>query len=554
MSRRLENKARDLLSRERGTIFKEPGGRLRVCLVYPNEYSIAMSSLGFQGVYGLFNDEDDVFCERAFLPSPDEAEELERTGTPLCSLETGTPLSGFHVIAFSVAFENDYPNVLKLLEMGRIPLYADERAEKHPLVVMGGICAFSNPEPLAMFMDACLIGEAEAIVPGFLDALRAGSGRKDTVRALAGVDGVYVPSLYEVSYGPGGGIEAMTSRHGAPERVRRMFAKDISGSALRARIQTPDAEFSDMFLAEAMRGCPWSCNFCLAGHVYDPPRVKPIESLRAELAPAVREGGRVGLIAPSLSDYPHRDEALAIEGVGFSITSLRASPRSAELASMLSGHRSLTIAPEAGSERLRRAINKKITRPDILETARKLLEAGVKRLRLYFMIGLPGETLEDVEEIVGLVREIRGQSDRGRLALTVSVFVPKPHTPFQWSPMLPEQDLKERFALVRKGLRGVSGVSVSTESPRLAHAQGLLAQGDRRLAPVLEGMAHGFSAKRACREAGMSLEWYCMRQKDSGEVLPWDFIDSAAGTGQDKDRLWERARMSRAVMDGKERP
>ena len=548
MSRKLVNNALRLLALEAGTVYKEPGGKVRVCLVYPNEYSIGMSSLGFQGVYAMLNQRPDVYCERAFLPTAQDMAEHERAGVELFSLESQSPLVSFDILAFSVSFENDFPNVLRVLELAGIPFRSDARDTEQPLVVLGGVCAFSNPEPLAEFFDLCFVGEAEEMLPEFMDVFLASDarshGREDLLERAKEIEGVYVPAFYEIEYAPDGHISQRRAIRGAPERIKRRFVSDISLQPLVPLITTSEAEFSSMVLAEAMRGCPWSCNFCLAGHVYNPPRIKPGEVLCAEVAPAASSGLKVGLIGPSLSDYPYREMVLGMEGVSFSITSLRASPKSAELAALLKGHRSVSIAPEAGSERMRRAINKKITHSDILETSQRLLEGGLKSLRLYFMLGLPGEEGSDVEAIVELVSEIRKGSKAGKIALTLSVFVPKPHTPFQWQPMLEQKEAGRRIKLVREGARGVHGVSVSAESPRLAHMQGFLAQGDRRVALALEGMLSVGSWQRAAKAAGLDPAWYVLRKKHRAEALPWDFIDS----GQGPEALWKRAEDSLAAL------
>ncbi|GAB4387565.1 MAG: radical SAM protein [Thermodesulfovibrionales bacterium] len=536
MSRRLREKAERLLSREKGTAFKDPGGKASVCLVYPNTYHVGMSNLGFQGVYRLLNGRDDVVCERAFLPDPEDLEEYERTGAELCALESGRPLGRFDIVAFSLSFENDYPNLVRILELSRIPLDSGERGPGHPLVAAGGVCAFSNPEPLAPFLDVCFIGEAEEMLHEFMDAFGKAPSRDALLGAAAAIEGVYVPRLYEVSYGGGGLISGRTALMGAPERVRRRFVSGLRAFAFGPAITTPETEFSGMFLLEAARGCPWSCSFCLAGHIYRPPRRKKVEDLRAELAQALKGTRRVGLVAPSLSDYPGLAEVLGTEGVEFSITSLRASPRSAGLVALLEGQRSVSIAPEAGTARLRRAINKEISEEDILETSRLILKQGVERLRLYFMVGLPTETDEDVEGLVGLVKRIRSLSDRGSIAITLSTFVPKPFTPFQWHPMEDPGVLKERVRRVKKSLQAEKGVRVLHDVPKYAYMQGMLAMGDRRVSAALRLMSGDLDWRRAAARAGVDPDFYAMRRKGLSEALPWDFIEQAVS----KEALWEQ--------------
>ncbi|MEJ2183197.1 MAG: radical SAM protein [Nitrospirota bacterium] len=545
MSRRLREKALALLGREQGTVFKEPGGKLRVCLLYPNTYRVGMSNLGMQGVYGLLNGRDDVFCERAFLPDAEDMEEYVRTGTELFSLETQTPVGRFDVVAFSTAFENDYPNIIRVLRLSRIPPRAEERTGRHPLVVMGGICAFANPEPLAEFFDLVFVGEAEELLPDFLEACTRAEGREDLLRrAASGIRGVYVPRFYAVDYGPGGLIARRRILwEGAPETIERRFVRDFSRCALRPVVITPDAEFASMYLLEAQRGCPWNCNFCLAGHVFNPPRVKALDAVRAEVEEALARARKVGLIGPSLADYPHKEDVLSIPGVDFSITSLRASPRSAALAALLQGQRSISIAPEAGTQRMREVINKKITEEDILETAGSIFSWGVSRLRLYFMVGLPTERDEDARGIVRLVTAIRGLSARGKIVLTLSTFVPKPSTPFQWHPMEEMRVVKERMKLVKEGLASLPGVSVFHDVPKYAYMQGMLSVGDRRTARALLAIARDEAHWRgASRRAGVDPDFYAMRRKGRDEILPWDFIQA----GVSKERLWRAYRSALA--------
>jgi radical SAM superfamily enzyme YgiQ (UPF0313 family) len=538
MSRRLVEKAQELLSKEEGTVFKDPGGRISVCLVYPNTYHLGMSNLGFQGIYTLLNDRDDVVCERAFLPDSEDMEEYERTGREIFSLESKRPLGRFDIVAFSVSFENDYVNVLRILEMAKVPLGSLERDARHPLVIMGGACAFANPEPLAEFVNLCFVGEAEEMLGEFADAYAASGSKEDAVRRAMAIEGVYAPGYYEVRYGPEGLISERRAMEGAPETIRRRCVADISARPLRASIITPETEFRRMYLVEAMRGCPHSCGFCLAGHVYNPPRRKPLEAIKEEIEAARGRTGRVGLIGPSLTDYPHAADVLAMEGVDFSITSLRASPRSADIAALMQGTKSISIAPEAGTARLRKVVGKNITEEDILETSRLILSGGVERLRLYFMVGLPTETEEDIEGISGLVAKIRDLSPRGMIVLTLSTFVPKPFTPFQWHPMEGMKAVKERIRRVKKSLGRLKAVKVFHDVPKYAYLQGMLARGDRRVAGVLRAMLGEGEWTRAARSAGVDPDFYTMRERSLDEILPWDFVDQ----GTPKARLWDRYR------------
>ncbi len=535
ISKKIMQKLNTLLAKERGTIFKDPGGKINVCLVYPNTYHVGMSNLGFQGVYTLLNERRDTVCERAFLPDQEDIREYERTGMEIVAMESGRPLGEFDIVAFSVSFENDYPNILRILAISKLRARTKDRKGAGPLLMMGGACAFFNPEPVADFFDICLVGEAEEVLPEFMDIYKGSRSREDLYETTAGLVGAYLPGFYEVDYYQGGGIAGRAASGNALEKVRRRYVKDISRNALRPTIITPETEFSNMYLTEAMRGCPWNCRFCVAGHVYKPVRRKDAESLKKELDSAASLGARVGLIAPSLTDYPYASEVLCIDGIDFSITSLRASPKSAELVGYLKGYRSVSIAPEAGSERLRRVIDKRITEEDIIETSRLILSEGIETLRLYFMVGLPAESEGDVEGIVDLVRKIRGLSTGGKIVLTVSTFVPKPFTPFQWHPMERIEVVKSRLKLIKNGIGPLRGVSVFHDVPKYAYMQGLFSMGDRRISRVLEAMTHVDDWRKACAESGIDPGYYIFRQKGFDEILPWDFIDNNIS----KEKLWE---------------
>jgi radical SAM superfamily enzyme YgiQ (UPF0313 family) len=537
----LYDKAALRLKRESGTVLKDPGGRTRICLVYPNTYSVGMSSLGFLSVYSMLNRRSDMFCERAFLPDRVDMGEHDRTRTPVFSVETGRPLQDFDIIAFSVSFENDFPNVLRVLELSGIPVRSSMRGARYPLVVMGGVCAFSNPEPLADFIDIAFVGEAEGMLEEFLDKCVSLEDRDELlVRALA-IEGLYVPSFYEVEYAPEGTIKGRRALRGAPEKIRRRYAGNIWECPTTQLITTPEAEFSGMRLVEVQRGCPWSCRFCLAGKVFDPPRKKPLDVLVSEISGIRQEadpgtgqaagtgskiGPKIGLVGPSLGDYPHLADALRIDGVDFTITSLRASRASAELVKEMGGRKSVSIAPEAGTQRLRDHIGKKVRHGDILDAAGMLLEQGLERLRLYFMVGLPSETEEDIDAIVDLAAEIRGLSRKGKISLTLSSFVPKPFTDFEREPMAFSAVLKSRLRRLRDEIRRLGGVSMSHDPVREALKQGVLAQGDRRVGRALELFSSAGDYTRALKKAKLDPAFYIHRNKSKDELLPWDFISS----------------------------
>ena len=534
MSRRLIEKADKLLSRERGTVYKEPGGKINIALIYPNTYYVGMSNLGFQGIYGLLNRMDDVVCERSFLPDDDDLEEYIRTGTELFALESKRSLSRFDIVAFSVSFENDYPNIVKILNLSRLPMRGSERNPRHPLIIMGGVCAFFNPEPVADFFDLCFIGEAEEMLPEFLTVYRSTAEKSEILKKSASIEGLYVPGFYSISYGKDGKISGRVRSDGAPDSIKKRYIKDLSKSGIKTSVVTPETEFSDMYLIEVMRGCPWSCRFCVVCHIYNPLRKKEPEILDDEIRMSFINTKRVGLIGPSLSDYPDIKDVLKIPEVDFSITSLRASEKSAELVALLRGHKSVSIAPEAGTERLRRVINKKISEEDILKTSEIIFSEGIQTLRLYFMIGLPTETREDIADIINLVKKIRDKSQRGNIILSLSTFVPKPFTPFQWHPMENPLEVKERLKNVKKALIPIRGIKVFHDVPKYAYMQGFFSRGDRRVSKAIEKMSVIREWTKAAEAAGVKEDFYLFRKRDFDEILPWDFID----IGIKKERLW----------------
>ncbi len=403
---------------------------------------------------------------------------------------------------------------------------------------MGGACAFFNPEPLADFFDVCFIGEAEEMLSEFLDVYRLSGSRKRLLERSVELEGVYIPQFYSVEYADNGQIVMRRTGHGAPEIVKKRTVHDFSKRVLKSIIASPETEFSDMSLIEVMRGCPWSCRFCLAGHIYRPVRKRAPELLRKEIGDVLSQTKRVGLIGSSLSDYPHMDEILELDGVDFSITSLRASMKSGYLVKMLRDHKSVSIAPEAGTDRLRMVINKKITEDEVLETAKQILHVGIETLRLYFMIGLPTETIADIEGIIALVKKIRAQNRKGFITLSISIFVPKPFTPFQWHHMEPLKEIKEKIRTIKKGLYATKGVRTYHDVPKYAYVQGFYSCGDRRVASSIQKTALNHTVEKNSSSLSVNRDFYIFRQKEKKEILPWDFIDA----GISKHTLWEEYR------------
>ncbi len=540
---------RDLLSQEEGFVTKPWGGRIPIAVVYPNRYATGMSNLGFQLVYRLLNQEADVVCERVFLPRVrDEARGaiLER---PL-SLESQQPLGRFEILAFSVPFENDYPHVLELLAASGIPLEATRRQPPHPLVWLGGVTTSLNPEPLAAFVDLVAVGEAEDLLPDLLCVYRQCRQerlpKEACLEALSRIQGIYVPSLYEVRYDRMGRIRSFRPRSSAPAQVRRRVTRDLSKIIPVSTVLTPLTEFESLFLVEIGRGCARGCRFCAAGHVFNPTRHRRLEDLLPALRQGLQRSGRIGLVSSSVGDHPQIREIcreIVAAGGQVSVASLRMDVLDDPLVEALvrSGHRTLSLAPEAGSQRLREVIRKNLSEEQILASAERAARAGIPSLRLYFMVGLPTETQDDVEQIVALSRKILHRAratTRGRgldrLTLSVNPFVPKPSTPFQWHPFLGLAELKARIQHIRRSLRKEKNVQVLYEPPKWARVQALLARGDRRVGRVLTLVARGQSWEEAQRELNVNPEFYLHRTRCLEERFPWDFIDQ----GFSKESLW----------------
>ncbi len=563
MSAKIKALLKQLLSQEQGAVVREWGARFPIALVYPQIYPVAMGNLGFQAIYHLLNAQPGLVCERAFLPAPEDWEEYRRTGTPILSLESQRPLTDFGAVAFSISFEADYPYVLQLLAGAGLPLKAAERGPGAPLVLAGGVATFLNPEPLAPFVDAFFLGEGEAGAVPFFESLAAGAASADRAALLQDVarslPGAYVPAGYTPRYHDDGILTAFDPKPGFPERVMAPHLPELAPSPTHSHLLAPESEWGEMFLVETGRGCSRGCRFCAAGYVYRPPRERDLSDLWTQVEPGIRARRKIGLVGAAVSDHPavkNLCRKILAAGGSMGISSLRADSVDAELFGLLAqgGVRSVALAPEAGSDRLRRVLNKGLSRDDLARAAVALSESGLPQLRLYFMVGLPSETLDDVAEIPRLVKYLEhavvkassGKKHLGLITLSISSFVPKPFTPFQWTPFLEVAELKKRLKLVVREFHGVKAVRVHTDLPKWAYVQALLARGDRRVGDILLA-AHERGWNKALRESPINPDFFTLRERRPDELFPWDFIDH----GLKKTYLWEE--YQRALQD-KETP
>jgi len=554
---------------------------IKVALAYPDVYEVGMSNLALIILYDLLNRREDVLAERVYTPWMDLEAALRGAGLPLYSLETRHPLHEFDVVGFTLPYELNYTNVLTMLDLGGIPLLVEERDDSHPLIIGGGTGTY-NPEPLADFFDLFVVGEGEEVTLELLDLYReCGRNREEYLRRAARIEGLYVPSLYEVKYHDDGTVQEVTPTHpdAKPVVVKRIV--DALPPAP-TRVIVPFVEaVHDRASIEILRGCTQGCRFCQAGMIYRPLRERPLEEILATADELLASTGyeELALVSLSSCNYSGIEELVEklLERHGpshtsISLPSLRMDSFSLRLAEMFQGQRKtgLTFAPEAGSERLRRVINKVITHDDILSTAETAFASGWQRIKLYFMIGLPTETMEDVEAIAQMVKEVLriGRQARGKktqVNVSVATFIPKTHTPFQWQPLEGRALLEEKHHLLRRLIRG-RGLKLSWNDPETSLLEAALSRGDRRLGGViLEAWRRGarFDAwsealnVRSWWEGfaaqGLDPAFYAHRERSLEETLPWDLFSS----GVSKEYLiseYRRSLNEETTLDCREGP
>ncbi len=553
--------------------------RLRFALAFPDLYEIGTSHFGLQILYDILNRRKEIAAERIFAPAPDMEAAIRKAGIPISTLESGTPLNRFDIVGFSLLYELDYTNVLTLLDLGKIPLLAEDRTADHPLIIAGGPCT-CNPEPVADFFDAMVAGDGEAAVIELTRTWlewkdRDGVNKTDLLWTWSTIEGVYIPSFFEPEY-DSQGRQRLHPVYSDYTSVRRAVLPDLDTAPFPESPVVPFGKpIHDRLRLEVARGCTRGCRFCQAGMIYRPVRERSPRTLldQAERAVAATGYEDLSLLSLSTGDYrsisPLMTELMRrceVEHIAVSLPSLRAGTLTPELISQIKRVRKtgFTIAPEAGSQRLRNVINKNISEADILETVQDAFAAGWQVIKLYFMIGLPTETEADLKAIVHLVERVRRMRGSGakktRINVSIGTYIPKPHTPFQWRPQISLEESREKIEWLRDRL-DLPGVRFKWQDPRVSFLEGVWSRGDRRLSRLLitayqkgcrlDGWSDRFRFdlwEDAFRESGVDPGFYTAREREAGEPLPWDVIDTGVAR-KFLWREWEKALSEESTSD-----
>ena len=554
---------------------------IRFAMCFPDVYEIGISHLGIQILYDMFNRREDTWCERVYSPWLDLSKVLKEKKIPLFALESQDPVRDFDFLGITIQFEMCYTNILQILDLSRIPLHAADRTEEDPIVIGGGPCAY-NPEPLAEFFDIFYIGEGEAVYDELLDTYKewkkSGASRKDFLRQAARIEGLYVPQFYDVTYHSDGTIESFAPNDpSAPERVRKQVVMDVTDASYPMKPVVPYIKATqDRVVLEIQRGCIRGCRFCQAGMIYRPTRERSVETLKEYARTMLKNTGHeeISLSSLSSSDYSKLNELVTFlidefkdKGINISLPSLRIDAFSLDVMSKVQDVRksSLTFAPEAGSQRMRNVINKGLTEEDIITGAGQAFEGGWTKVKLYFMLGLPTETEEDMKEIARLsdrvarrYYEIPKEQRHGKCQITASssFFVPKPFTPFQWASMYTAEEYDRRAHIVNNEFReqlNRKSLKYNWHDAQVTVLEGVMARGDRRIAPVIEeayrlgclfdSWTETFRNDlwmKAFENTNVDISFYNQRQRGKDEIFPWDFIDIGVSRSF-LYREWERA-------------
>ena len=557
---------------------------IRFAMCFPDVYEIGMSNLGMMILYNMFNQREDVWCERLFSPWPDLDKVMREKKIPLFALESQEPIRDFDFLGITIGYEMCYTNILQVLDLSGIPLKSADRGEDFPIVIGGGACAY-NPEPLAPFFDMFYIGEGETVYDALFDAYKAnkkaGGSRRDFLLAAAKIPGIYVPSLYEVTYKEDGTIASFApTADGVPEKVQKQLIIDMEKEyrAVEAPVVPHIKATQDRVTLEIQRGCIRGCRFCQAGMIYRPTRERDVETLKESARIMLKNTGHeeISLSSLSSSDYSQLKELVNFlieefhgKAVNISLPSLRIDAFALDVMSKVQDVKksSLTFAPEAGSQRLRDVINKGLTEEVILHGAGEAFKGGWNQVKLYFMLGLPTETEDDMKGIAHLAQKIAEtyyevvpkEQRKGKVQINVSTsfFVPKPFTPFQWAPMYTEQDFVEKAKVVKNEVRAQlnqRSIRYNWHEPDVTALEGFLARGDRRCADVIlkayekgalyDAWTENFDYdiwKEAMAECGVDMTFYTLRERSLDEILPWDFIDTGVSR-RFLEREWQRAK------------
>lgn len=557
---------------------------IRFAMCFPDVYEIGMSNLGMMILYNMFNQREDVWCERLFSPWPDLDKVMREEKIPLFALESQEPIRDFDFLGITIGYEMCYTNILQVLDLSGIPLKSADRGEDFPIVIGGGACAY-NPEPLALFFDMFYIGEGETVYDALFDAYKAnkkaGGSRRDFLLAAAKIPGIYVPSLYEVTYKEDGTIASFApTADGVPEKVQKQLIIDMEKEyrAVEAPVVPHIKATQDRVTLEIQRGCIRGCRFCQAGMIYRPTRERDVETLKESARIMLKNTGHeeISLSSLSSSDYSQLKELVNFlieefhgKAVNISLPSLRIDAFALDVMSKVQDVKksSLTFAPEAGSQRLRDVINKGLTEEVILHGAGEAFKGGWNQVKLYFMLGLPTETEDDMKGIAHLAQKIAEtyyevvpkEQRKGKVQINVSTsfFVPKPFTPFQWAPMYTEQDFVEKAKVVKNEVRAQlnqRSIRYNWHEPDVTALEGFLARGDRRCADVIlrayekgalyDAWTENFDYdiwKEAMAECGVDMTFYTLRERSLDEILPWDFIDTGVSR-RFLEREWQRAK------------